>query len=213
MVLSMALACAAPVTLAACGQQGGSGEAAPAADAPAADATADAPADTGEFATLGDVFAADSQGRMSTFDEKRYICAFSIDDVWWRVTADLPEGMYAQLNEAWVEDQEKVLELLSPLAVTSADAFETPSEDEIAALVGKTGADLTADGFAFSFGTLVVNGEESDCVASKGSFDYLITFDGKVADENAEDPAAEVAGLTVSAASIQGITWDALEAE
>lgn len=200
LALAAALACTAPITLAACGQQGGAG-------------TAGEAAASGEFSTLGDVFSVETQDMTSTFDEHRYICAFSLDGVWWRVVADLPEGMSEQINEAWVDDQDKVAELLSPLEVASADMLEPLSDDEVAALVGKTGTDLTADGFELSVGTLTVNGDVTDAIATKGSFDYLVTFDGVVEDENTEDPAAAVADMTVSAASVQGISWYALEAE
>ena len=59
----------------------------------------------------------------------------------------------------------------------------------------------------------MVKGNEPDCVAVTGSFDYLITFDGKVADENTDDPAGAVADLKVNAAAIQGVNWMALEGE
>ena len=136
-----------------------------------------------EFATLGDVLTAETESMTSTFDEKRYVCVFSADGTWWRVEADLEEGFSDKLNEVWAEDQAKVEELLAPIAVTKAA------------------------------GTLVVNGNETDCVAVKGSFDYLITFDGKVADEDTDDPAGAVADLKVNAAAIQGVSWTALEGE
>ena len=201
--LSAALACGTPLVLAACGGQGGT------EGAGAASTSTQAAA--GEFATLGDVFSVETENIMSTFDEQRYVCAFSLDGTWWRVEAELPDGMFDELNEVWVEDQAKVQELLSPLAVKSAVAIDTPPEEELAALAGKTGADLSADGFTFSVGTLVVNGDTTDCVATKDSFEYLITFDGAVPDENTDDPASAVANMTVSSAGIQGLTWDVFE--
>jgi hypothetical protein len=119
--------------------------------------------------------------------------------------------MYDQLNEVWTEDQDKVEELLSPLAVTKTDYTSPLDVDSIEALAGKTGADLTAQGFTFMTGGMVVNGSETDCTATLGDFDYLITFDGAVPDENAEDVAAAVADLTVSSVSVQSVSWEYLE--
>ncbi|MDO4532718.1 MAG: hypothetical protein Q4C36_03245 [Coriobacteriia bacterium] len=201
LIIATMLAAVLAMGLVACGQQGGSG-------------SGSTPAQTSsEFATLGDVLAAETESMTSTFDEKRYVCVFSVDGTWWRVEADLEEGFSDKLNEVWTEDQAKVEELLSPIAVTKAETLEAPSDEEVSALVGKTGAELKADGYEYSAGTLVVNGNETDCVAVKGSFDYLITFDGKVADENTDDPAGAVAELKVNAAAIQGVSWIALEGE
>lgn len=225
--LTAALAFATPFALTACGQKGGTDDAATTdaateeaatTDAATTDAASeeaaadeDVASESAPFATLGDVFAEDTEGMSSTFDDQRYVCAFNWDGAWWRIEADLNDGMYDELNDAWAEDQNKVNELLSPLAVTKTDVLEAPDAETLEALAGKTGADLTADGFTFTWGTLVINGEETDCVATKGDFDFLVTFDSAVADENAEDVAAAVADMTVSSVSIQGVSWNVLE--
>ena len=223
MILSVTLACAAPVALTACGQKSGTdeGTAAEATDTEtteteateteATDTEATEQGETASFATLGDVFKEETDSMTSTFDEQRYVCTFNLGGTWWRVEAALEDGMYDQLNEAWTEDQTKVEELLTPLAVTKAEIKEPLDAEAIEAYIGKTGADLTADGFVFPFGTLVVNGNETDCSATMGDFDYLVTFDGAVEDENTEDPAGAVADLTVSAINVQSISWTALE--
>ena len=211
LALSATLVCATPLVLAACGQKGGPEEAATSETAQTDASDAASTDEVAPFATLGDVFAADGEDMSSPFDEQRYVCAFNYGGAWWRVEAALPDGMYDELNEVWVEDQAKVEELLSPLALTKADVLEPLDVESIEALAGKTGADLSADGFTFVFGTLVVNGNETDCVATLGSFDYLVTFDGVVPDENTEDVAGAVANMTVSSASLQSVSWDALE--
>lgn len=211
LALSATLVCATPLVLAACGQKSEPEETATSETAQNDASDAVSTDEVAPFATLGDVFAADGEGMSSTFDEQRYVCAFNYGGAWWRVEAALPDGMYDELNEVWVEDEAKVEELLSPLAVTKTDVLEPLDVESTEALAGKTGADLAADGFTFSFGTLVVNGNETDCVATLGSFDYLVTFDGVVPDENTEDVAGAVANMTVSSASLQSVSWDALE--
>ncbi len=211
LALSATLVCATPLVLAACGQKGEPEEAATSETAQTDVSDAASTDEVAPFATLGDVFAADGENMSSTFDEQHYVCAFNYGGTWWRVEATLPDGMYDELNEVWVEDQAKVEELLSPLAVAKTDVLEPLDVESTEALAGKTGADLAADGFTFGFGTLVVNGNETDCVATLGDFDYLVTFDGVVPDENTEDVAGAVADMTVSSASLQSISWDALE--
>ena len=210
--LSAAIAFATPFALTACGQKDETNDAA-ATEAAATDAATDegAASETAPFATLGDVFAEDTESMSSTYDEQRYVCAFNWNGAWWRVEAALEDGMYDELNDAWAVDQNKVELILSPLAVTSADVLEAPDTESLEALAGKTGADLTAEGFTFMPGTLVINGEETDCVATMGGFDCLVTFDGTVADENAEDVAAAVADMTVTSVSLQSVSWDVLE--
>ena len=211
LALSATLVCATPLVLAACGQKGEPEEAATSETAQTDVSDAASTDEVAPFATLGDVFAADGERMSSTFDEQHYVCAFNYDGTWWRVEAALPDGMYDELNEVWVEDQAKVKELLSPLSVAKTDVLEPLDVESIEALAGKTGADLAADGFTFVFGTLVVNGNKTDCVATLGSFDYLVIFDGVVPDENTEDVASAVADMTVSSVSLQSISWDALE--
>ena len=210
--LSAAIAFATTFALTACGQKDETNDAAT-TEAAATDAATDegAASENAPFATLGDVFAEDTESMSSTFDEQRYVCAFNWNGAWWRVEAALEDGMYDELNDAWAVDQNKVELILSPLAVTSADVLEAPDTESLEALAGKTGADLTADGFTFMPGTLVINGEETDCVATMGGFDCLVTFDGAVADENAEDVAAAVADMTVTSVGLQGVSWDVLE--
>lgn len=210
--LSAAIAFATTFALTACGQKDETNDAAT-TEAAATDAATDegAASENAPFATLGDVFAEDTESMSSTFDEQRYVCAFNWNGAWWRVEAALEDGMYDELNDAWAVDQNKVELILSPLAVTSADVLEAPDTESLEALAGKTGADLTAEGFTFMPGTLVINGEETDCVATMGGFDCLVTFNGAVADENAEDVAAAVADMTVTSVGLQGVSWDVLE--
>ena len=214
--LVAALACVMAFVLAACGQQGGNGSSNANAETSSASASAEAPSSSSEaaipqFATLGDVFNAETDNLISTFDEQRFVCAFKFNGNWWRVEAPLESGMYEQIDKLWFEDQDKVKELVSPLAVTKVGEFDTPSEEDLDALVGKTGAELTADGFKFMSGSVVAGDNKTDCTATKGFFDYVISFDGVIADENTDDLDAVVANMKVTNVEIQGLTWNFLE--
>lgn len=224
------------LALCACGQQGGSGSASgaasdasnaassAAASREAADASGEMDAATQEAAdkllesattnlkTVGDLLNLESPDFFSSYNENQYVCAFGYEDGLLRAVADLPDGMYEKLEEVFLSDDDKARELLEPLEVTDIQVIapSSPTQEEVDALfVGKTGAEMNELGVEFN--NLVVNGEETDCNTSKYPFDYLITFDGAVPDEDTDDPNGALADLTIKAASVQGICWEALE--
>ena len=206
-MLAMSLA----LGLGACSQkkdeaaQGGA-EATQGAVESAQDATSTADA---SFKTLGEVFAAETQDMVSTYGEGSYACAFRLNDQWMHVEAKLTEEQEKELDAVWTEDPEKAQKVLGPIEVTKCEALQAPAQAELDALVGKKGADLTKEGYVFSMPT--VNGEQTDCVATKGDFEYLVTFKGKVADENTDDVAGAVADLPVESVVIQSVAWTVLD--
>lgn len=161
----------------------------------------------GAFATLGDIFASDCTDFISVYSATHYTCAFNCNGTCYRVVADLPQGMYESLSEAELGDRDKVQELLGPLAVTQQDiiAESVPTQERLDELVGKSGKDLTAEGFVFD--GLVVNGDQTDCSATKGAFSYMVTFDQPVEDEGTTDYAGAVKNLTVASVSFAGISY------
>lgn len=197
-----ALAATMASGLGACARQNG----ADTSESSAAPSASQGAADT-SFATLGDIFASHYSDFISQYDETHYTCAFNVDGTCYRIVADLPKGMYESLSEAEFDDQTQAEELLAPLAVSQQDiiAESVPSEEELGALAGKRGADLAAEGYVID--SLVVNGDTTDCSASKGSFAYLITFGQPVADETTTDYAGAVKDLTVESVSFAGISY------
>lgn len=213
-----ALACAMALALTACGQQGG-GVSSSASEEGSGSESASESTEVSEssasdaatkFETIKDVDDADTEYFTSGFVKNLYVCAFLLDGTWWRVEAPVEESVSKEIDKYWTEDQDKVDELISTLKVTKVETLEAPSEEEIEALVGKTGADVSDDGFTFLAGGLTVNGNETDCSATKGSFGYLISFDGAVPDENTDNPASAVADMKVISADLQGVTFEAL---
>lgn len=195
------LAAVLAVCLCACGQQGSSSGASSSAAAPAQAAAA-------EYKTMADVYAVEKSGFMSTYDEKVFKCAFDADGKWIAVEAELPEGAFEKLQDVFAAEPGKVEELLSPAAITKVEVYEAPVQDELKAYEGKTGAELAAEGFDFR--ALAVNGEETDCMATKAPFDYLITFEGAVEDENTDDLSAAVGDLKATNISVQALSWSVL---
>lgn len=173
-----------------------------------ASAGAEAPSDAAaRFATLGDIISEEGkEGLMSTYDDDTYSCAFRYGGEWLRATATLPDGAYGQLVDGGDAGA-----ILADVPVTGIDSLGAgPSDEELASLAGQTGAELELLGFVFLPGTLVVNGDVTDCCATRSPFDYLVTFDGAVADEGTPDAAGAVSGLVVRSVAVQGVSWDAL---
>lgn len=188
--ISAVLAAILAIFLVACGQQGGGNE----------------PAPEGNM-TMGEVFAAERSNTLWMFDQERFEIAYEdADGRWMHYSANLPEGMYDELN-ACDFDEEKIVGVLGDVEVANEEvvAESSPSEEELAAYVGKTGAELAAEGFEFRVNGLVVNGDETWASTVNGPFNYLITFDGVVPDEATEDPAAAVADMNVLEVGFQGI--------
>lgn len=200
--LAMAMACGTS----ACGMRKG----ADSGNDNDAATTTQAAAD-GEFSTLGDIFASECSDYISMYDANSYTCAFNLDGTCYRVVASLPKGMYESLSEVEFDDEAKTRELLGPLAVTQQDiiAEAVPSQESLDALAGEKGADLTAEGYVID--NLVVNGNQTDCSASKGAFSYMITFGEAVEDESTTDYAGAVKNLTVESVSFAGISYLVLQ--
>ena len=163
----------------------------------------------GEYATMADVFAAEGTDTMWTYDDKVFSYAFKDGDVYKHVVVELPDGMKDSLDKADFDDA-KIAELLSALPIAKQETIEPPSQEEIDAYIGKTGADLVAEGYDLS--NFVVNGKETDCSAVKTPFSYLFTFDGAI-DENTKDANEALKDLKVKSVAIQGVDFSALETE
>ena len=201
-----ALAATMASGLGACARQNG----ADTSESSAAPSASQGTADT-SFATLGDIFASNYSDFISQYDETHYTCAFNVNGTCYRIVADLPKGMYESLSEAEFDDQTQVEDLLGPLAVAQQDiiAESVPSQENLYTLAGKRGADLSAEGFVFD--NLVVNGDKTDCSASKGAFSYMVTFEQSVEDEGTTDYAGAVKNLTVESVSFAGISYLVLQ--
>ena len=212
------LAAVLMVGLVACGQQEQT-QPVPAEDTSVAtedDGTADVEADDVEaadveFHTIGDILNAGVERHGESFGEDEYSMMFRYGGKWMCAFAALPEGMYEELDEAMSGDMEKYEELLSTLEISELKVLEAtePTQEELDALVGKTGAELTEMGY--DLGYFYVDGDTTICYASDGTFEYDITFEGAAENEDTDDYAAELADMTVSDVSFWGVTWTAFE--
>ncbi|MBE6464387.1 MAG: hypothetical protein E7003_03570 [Eggerthellaceae bacterium] len=158
--------------------------------------------------TMADAFSVKSSEARWVYDESRFFYAFNNNGTYTRVIVDLPEGMKEKLDAANF-DETKIKELLASLPIAKSEvlADAATAKKELDALKGKTGAEVTAAGYAII--NRSVNGSTTDCIAEREPLAYLITFEGP-ADRNAPNPVESVKDLKVKSAVIQGISAKAL---
>jgi hypothetical protein len=166
--------------------------------------------------TMGEAFEIGGDATQSYITEKECSYIFNVDDTYYRVAADLNEGMYADIDaiDFFSEDREdKVREVLSPLEIKQIDNLTKaiPTQEEMDKLIGKTGQELFDDEYAFVAYNL--EGENAEFTMEKGLFQYKLTFDGQVAPDmlDSDDYAAMVKDLKVKSIEFEGLSNMACE--
>ena len=170
-------------------------------------ATAD---DTLNVKTIGEALALGEEGQqMSAIYNKAYVYAFEKDGVYWRLVAELtPEqsAAFAELDILADDYEAKEKELLSTLAVTKYESLNEKmlTDDEIAALIGKTGKDLFDSGWTTGMG---YNLDSMEFYMEYAPFQYTVTFEKLEQLENTDDFDVEtaVASLKVTSVKFEGL--------
>ena len=186
---------------AACGKQG-SNDPSASDNVPASDALS--------VETVGDALALMGEGesQFATL-EKAYVVAFEKDGVYWRVIAELTPEQHDAIFALDILDEdhdEKEKELVSPLKVTKCENLNEKklSDDDMAALVGKTGAELFESGWTTGMGYDL---DSMEFYLEYAPFAYTVTFEKQEQLENSDDFDAEaaVASLKVVSVSFTGL--------
>ena len=141
--------------------------------------------------TLGDAFVLqgkDEDTEQRAFYEDKYIYVFTVGGVPYRVIADLPADISEKLFALEFDEnyEKNEMDLVSDLEITTAENLNEQilPQEELDALVGKTGQELFDEGWrSGSF----YNTENLEVWLEYGPFSYTFHFDGKVAPEEAED--------------------------
>ena len=180
LVLGVLAGCssAAPAASSAGGDTSASGAATPAAAGAL---------DLSSLKTLGDAFAVqgmDEYSEQSAAYEGNYVYAFQVDGVAYRVAADLSDEQFQQIMDAGSQEAERAI--VADLPIRSAENLNEQilSQDELNALVGKTGQELFDAGW--SEGSFY-NAETLEVWLNYGPFAYDMHFDGEIAPEERED--------------------------
>ncbi len=157
--------------------------------------------------TIGDAAAANTtEAWQSTAYEDTYVYVFGIDGTFYRVTADMPEETYDAIMELDYMDEdydEKYDALVYPLEINKYENLTEmmPTQSELDKLVGKTGADLIADGW-YCMGYFL---EDMEFYMNKDPFAYIVTFDGQLEDSEDFDEYEAIVPLKIKNVEFFGL--------
>lgn len=134
--------------------------------------------DPEQLKTMKDVFAySNSENSKRGYTEKNYVFVFSVNGVYYRAVAELPEDISAAIWKIDFFDEEKnqkVKDLVSPLEVKIENlSKQIPSQEELNKLVGKVGQELFDDGWTYWFYDL----KNMTTGMNHGAFAYTVKFE------------------------------------
>ena len=172
--------------------------------------------DTLSVETIGEALALKGEGEFQSATlGKAYVVVFEKDGVYWRVIAELAPEQHDALFALDILDEshdEKEKELVSPLTVTKIENLNEKklSDDDMTALVGKTGAELFDSGWTTGMGYDL---ESMEFYLEYAPFMYTVTFEKQEQLENTDDfdEEAAVASLKVVSVSFSGLGNSATE--
>ena len=122
-----------------------------------------------------------------------------------RVWCDLTPEVKSALEAIPGGETDKKKEALGPLVIKKQEVYALPAQSELDALVGKTGAELEAEGFAYD--SIGISGPDTVGVgAAKAPFFYMVTFDGHVDDMDTPDVSGAVKDFKVKSVEVTSLT-------
>jgi hypothetical protein len=122
-----------------------------------------------------------------------------------RVWCDMTPEVKSALEGISMGDTDKRKEALGPLVIKKQEVYAVPAQSELDALVGKTGSELEAEGFAYD--SIGISGPDTVGVgAAKAPFFYMVTFDGHVDDMDTPDVSGAVKDFKVKSVSVTGLS-------
>jgi len=161
-------------------------------------------ADNAGFHTMADVFAYDSDNY--AFGDDYYIYVFEKDGIIYRATAKFPTDVSEKVAAIDIFDEQydaKVREAVAPLEIEKLDNLTEmiPPQEELDALVGKTGQDLLDAGWTIWSYQLDI----MEFGLHHGPFAFTVVFDGELEMTDSFDEYAAIAPLTIKSVTYDGI--------
>ncbi len=171
-----------------------------------ASGTASAPAGSvAQFATLKELIAAFDEQSEWEYDDKELIYSATDGVSYVRAWCDMTPDVQSALAAISGGDTAKKKEALGPLVIKKQEVFTLPAQSELDALVGKTGAELEAEGFVYD--SIGISGPDTVGVgAAKAPFFYMVTFDGHVDDMDTPDVSGAVKDFKVKSVDVTSLT-------
>lgn len=211
--LTLALSLAA-APLAGCGAQ----------PTPSGTATSDAAAqataasvDVSGWKTLGDALATSPESLGTASNDEYFIGVYETGDgAFFRVVATMEPEVDEQLGELDFSDDDydkQFAEVAGGLELVSAEDItdDLIPQEELDALVGKTGQQLIDEGFAFDSYYFYGGDEECGAEMDKGPFSYGVTFAATVTEEQYEDEGASIMDAKAKSAERIGVSDSVLD--
>lgn len=170
-----------------------------------ATATQTAPLDATSWTTLGDALAnADNEFISYSHNDTYFVCVFHAGDSRIRLVGEMDPSIelsFADLDIDADDYNKQFAGIVGDLKLLSAEDItdQALSQEELNALVGKTGQELLDEGFVFE-DYYFYGGEETGANFGKECFAYNITFDTHIDESQTEDGGAAILGATVTAA-------------
>ena len=134
--------------------------------------------------TIGDAVSLNEGDTQYGIYTDVFVYAFEHDGKFYRVRADLSEEVSEAIWALEYDDQydEKLMEMVEDLPISMVEDLSDQllTEEERAALIGKTGQDLLDSGWYCNGHNL----ETMEFWMGYGPFLYTVIFDGKVAEED-----------------------------
>ena len=159
---------------------------------------------TDSVKTLGDVNALETEDLQTSVADNKVVYAFGYEGTYYRVTApisDEDQQAYVDIDFADDDYEDQQKKILAPLKIEKIENLSEQilPQDELNALVGKTGKELLDDGWVC---TGNYDLEAKEFYLDHGLFRYLVTFDGEIAVKDVEDfdEEAGIQDLTVKSA-------------
>ena len=155
---------------------------------------------------MADVFAAMGEAYSYSYIPERFAAAFALNDVYYRVEAELPEGMYEQIEAIDFFDEtreEQLKAMLSPLPVTRVGDLTSGilTQEELDALVGLTGQDLLDMGFEYGMGYSFW--DKAEMYLENGLYEYHFFFNETVPEMEDYDAALDEIMQTLTVAKAE----------
>lgn len=210
--------CLTALPLAACGgssDASGGADGAATAEQATGDSTTKEALDTSNYKTMGDVLALEAETNEAAWDSSYYIYAFTYNGAPYRAVAEMTselDGKIGELDFLAEDYDEKLLEIIGPLPLKSFEnlSAEMLSQEELDALVGKTGKELIDAGFAFNSYSFY-GGEQTQATMEKGILSYEVTFDGSISGDADSDDGSLIMDLPVTNVTFSGLANAALD--
>lgn len=172
--------------------------------------------DIASWKTLADAFAASAGDPSYGYDENHYVAVLTVGERSVHVVATMTPEVFEAVSDIDITQdgyQDKMSEALSPLVVESATDItdEAIPQEELDALIGKTGQEIMDAGFSFS-SYMAYGGDETTAIFDKGYYAYEFTFPVRVAEDATEDGGAALRiAVAKNVISNMNISNDALD--